>query len=160
MHSLQVMASYSKKIFTFIEKAVGRYVEMKNKAQFPPPPLLVTSFDDAEADRVNSKKSTFTKRQVGRLKKWTGDCCLQLCALGDAMEQYLGSISDLRNVVDNIWLAGALEGLSTAILLVLKMGLPIEDFLGKELTLAASVSAVSVEVFVCVILTYEHKTIV
>ena len=45
-----------------------------------------------------------------------------------------------------MWLAGALEGLSTAILLVLKIGLPIEDFLGKEIILAANVSSVSVEI--------------
>lgn len=56
------------------------------------------------------------------------------------MELYLGAMTDLRAVNDLMWLAGALEGLSTAILIVLKQGLSIEDYLGKEISLSAQVS--------------------
>ena len=35
IHLLEVMASYSKKIFTFFESSIGRYIEAKNKNTFP-----------------------------------------------------------------------------------------------------------------------------
>ena len=152
--------SSSKKLFKTFEIMMEGFVAFKSKNSFPSAPMLMTNFDDPVLDKANAKKVNFIKRQVGRLKKWMADISLQVGSLGeyllrmhvqartlpapfstsgDAMELFVGAITDLRAVSDGIWLAGALEGLASAILIVLKQGQSIEDYLGKEISLSAQV---------------------
>lgn len=143
IHLREVMATISRKFFTAIEQQIEGFADAKARNSPPHPPLLQTNFDDVGA---SAKKTTTPKRQIGRLKKWMADLAMQICAIGDAMELYVAAIADLRSVGDSMWLAGALEGLSAAIFVVLKLGLKIEDYLGDEILLTAQVSAITVEI--------------
>lgn len=86
------------------------------------------------------------KRQQSRLKKWMGDISLQVCSPGDAMESYLSSIADLRSYSDNLWLAGALKGLAMSIFLVLRLALPVDEFLGDKIKSIASQTNATIEI--------------
>ena len=74
-------------------------MELKAKNQFPPHPLLITTFDD-----INTKKVNTTKRQIGRLKKWMGDICLQIwlsfdSAVTDRDFPLIGATATCRTVI-------------------------------------------------------------
>ena len=90
----------------------------------------------AAPTNANTRKvgsSTYKKKPLGRLKKWMGDISLQVCSPIDAIDHYNTAIQECRNNNDSLWLAGALEGYVTAILLLIKLGISLEDIIGKEL---------------------------
>jgi hypothetical protein len=99
------MATISRKVFSSIEQQLAAFSDAKARNQPPPPPHLYTNLDDEQTAKQLAKKGTgaVTKRQIGRLKKWMGDLCMHICAIGDAMELYLAAISDLRPLGDSMW---------------------------------------------------------
>lgn len=64
----------------------------------------------------------YKKKPSGRIRKWMGDLCLQVCSPIDAIEQFIPAIIDCRALGDSLWLAGALDGYATAVLLLLQHG--------------------------------------
>ncbi len=87
----------------------------------------------ANANTRKVGSSAYKKKPLGRLKKWMGDISLQVCSPIDAIDHYNTAIQECRNNNDSLWLAGALEGYVTAILLLIKLGISLEDTIGKEL---------------------------
>jgi len=56
-----------------------------------------------------------------------------MCSPIDAMEHYVIAIQECRYLHDYLWLANALDGYSSAILLLYHMQyVPLEDYLGKD----------------------------
>lgn len=80
----------------------------------------------------------YKKKPSGRIRKWMGDLSLQVCSPIDAIENYIPAIADCRALGDSLWLAGALDGYATAVLLLLQQiangsSLNIDDIIGKDL---------------------------
>ena len=90
--------------------------------------------------------SVYKKKPLGRLKKWMGDISLQVCSPIDAIDHYNTAIQECRNNNDYMWLAGALEGYATAVLLLIKLGISLEDIVGKELKAYTTNAAPSADV--------------
>lgn len=59
------------------------------------------------------------KLQAGRLRKFMGDLCMQVCSPVDALAHYAAAIADSRQCSDSLWLAGSLEGYAAAVLTLL-----------------------------------------
>ena len=49
------------------------------------------------------------------------------------MENYVAAIAELRSQGDSMWLAGALDGYSSAIITLKEMGLQLDEIIGKDL---------------------------
>jgi hypothetical protein len=62
-----------------------------------------------------------------------GDLSLQVSSPLDAIEHYATCIIDMRADGDHMWLAGALEGYTSTVLLMLHSDLPIEEILCRDL---------------------------
>ena len=56
---------------------------------------------------------------AGRLRKFMGDVCLQLCAPVDALAHYAAAILACKTVPDPLWQAAAMEGYAAAVLILL-----------------------------------------
>ena len=66
-------------------------------------------------------------------------CLYKVCSPIDAIENFSTAISEGRNYNDNMWLAGACEGLAIAILMAVQTKALIEESLSKEIkTLVAT----------------------
>jgi hypothetical protein len=57
----------------------------------------------------------------------------KVCSPIDAIENFSSAISEGRNYNDNMWLAGACEGLAIAILMAMQTKAFIEESLSKEI---------------------------
>ena len=56
-----------------------------------------------------------------------------MCSPLDAMEHYVASISECRQLPDPMWLAGSLDGyISTIVILMNLKIVPLEDIIGKD----------------------------
>ncbi|KAJ1415677.1 hypothetical protein B484DRAFT_158849, partial [Ochromonadaceae sp. CCMP2298] len=86
------------------------------------------------AARAGNKKA-YKRRPSGRLHKWMGDLCLQVCSPRDALDHYTLAIAECRSLGETLWLAGALEGVAGAVLLLLELRAPLQEILGRELRL-------------------------
>ena len=69
---------------------------------------------------------------AGRLRKFMGDVCLQLCAPVDAIAHYAAAAVAYKTVSDPLWHAGALEGYAAAVLILLDQS-PTATFLHDTL---------------------------
>ena len=56
-----------------------------------------------------------------------------MCSPVDAIEHFTQAIAECRSLNDQLWLAGALEGYATAILLLLKLKIPYDEVLAREI---------------------------
>lgn len=98
------------------------------------PPWLITAMkrprskpsDDDEASSANPSLNNssglmiLTKKVLsGRLRKFMGDLCLQVCSPVDAIHQYTAAVTESRASLDLLWLASALEGYAAAVLTLL-----------------------------------------
>jgi Transport protein Trs120 or TRAPPC9, TRAPP II complex subunit len=71
------------------------------------------------ASAQNAVVPNTKKLQSGRLRKFMGDLCMQVCSPVDALAHYSAAIADGRQCSDSLWLAGSLEGYASAILTLL-----------------------------------------
>jgi hypothetical protein len=78
-------------------------------------------------------KKLYKKKPSGRLQKWMGDLCMQVCSPIDAVEHYMAAVADCRTLADPLWLAGALDGYASAILLLKEKNYNLEEIIGKDL---------------------------
>ena len=98
------------------------------------PPWLITAMkrprskpsDEDEANSANPSLNNssglmiLTKKVLsGRLRKFMGDLCLQVCSPVDAIHQYTAAVTESRATLDLLWLASALEGYAAAVLTLL-----------------------------------------
>ena len=56
-----------------------------------------------------------------------------MCSPLDAVENYAFAINECRTNGDSLWLAGALDGYATSILLLITFQYALEDILGRDL---------------------------
>jgi hypothetical protein len=93
------------------------------------------STNAATAVNLTAKqRALYKKRPSGRIHKWMGDLSLQVSSPLDAIEHYIAAIVECRSLQDGLWLAAALEGYATAILLLHHMRPDLLDtVIGKDL---------------------------
>ena len=73
------------------------------------------------------------RNNQGRLRKWMGDLCLQVGSPGDAFDHYTAAVTELKSINDILWLASAIEGYITCILLLVnRLGASPDDLLGTN----------------------------
>jgi hypothetical protein len=69
-----------------------------------------------------------------------------MCSPLDAVENYAFAINECRTNNDSLWLAGALDGYASSILLLITFQYALEDILGRDLrSLAVTSSTTSVQ---------------
>ena len=117
-----MLAGIALKIFESLQKEMTQCEECRTLGTFPQWLLTATRkprtnpSDDVITNNTNHSLALAKKNQNGRLRKFMGDLCLQACSPIDAIGHYTAAVSDLRQTLDMLWLAGALEGFSAAIL--------------------------------------------
>lgn len=87
----------------------------------------------ASAAAYTRNKRSYRKKPSGRLRKFMGDLAMQVCSPVDAIENYVAAILESRAVGDNLWLAGALDGYSSAIVLLKHLKYDLESIIGNDL---------------------------
>jgi hypothetical protein len=135
VHFRQVMGQISVQLVQSLEQQMDHCEDARLRNVFPVNPTLTTGFDDKDDARGGSGKSAkvFRKRPAGRIQKWMGDLSLQVCSPLDAIEHYVAAISESRSQGDSLWLAGALDGYASAILLLQEFQFDLEEAIGKDL---------------------------
>ena len=88
-----------------------------------------TTRKDVEGSDKSIKSLAYKKRPAGRLLKWMGDLSMQACSPLDAIYLYESSITECRALDDHMWLAGALEGYASALLLLIRLGTSLQNAL-------------------------------
>jgi Transport protein Trs120 or TRAPPC9, TRAPP II complex subunit len=83
------------------------------------PNSLAAGAGSGVASVLNAAVPNIKKLQSGRLRKFMGDLCMQVCSPVDALAHYSAAIADGRQCSDSLWLAGSLEGYAAAILTLL-----------------------------------------
>jgi hypothetical protein len=82
----------------------------------------------------SSLKKQFKKRPSGRIHKWMADLSMQVCSLLDAIDHYITAIVDSRAINDPLWLASALDGYATVIMMLKdRKSINLEEIIGKDL---------------------------
>jgi hypothetical protein len=82
----------------------------------------------------SSMKKQFKKRPSGRIHKWMADLSMQVCSLLDAIDHYITAIVDSRSINDPLWLASALDGYATVIMMLKeRKSINLEEIIGKDL---------------------------
>ena len=66
-----------------------------------------------------------------------------MCSPLDAVENYAFAINECRTNNDSLWLAGALDGYASSILLLITFQYPLEDILGRDLRSIVAISSTS-----------------
>jgi hypothetical protein len=157
VHLKEVMSHASVRILESLERQTRICEDARAKSTIPAGVQLSTLHDEIELTNDNDipsqssrsvstnipwttrKQTAVKKRLHERLRKWMGDLCLQVCSPIDALEHYSASINEARvtgksiSAGDLLWLAGALEGFISAMLLLHKLNLPVEEILSREL---------------------------
>ena len=82
---------------------------------------------------ASSASVQYKRKPSGRIHKWMGDLAMQACSPRDAVEYYSAAITECRALGETLWLAGALDGYASAVLLLVHMQANLEEILGKEL---------------------------
>lgn len=117
-----MLAGIALKIFESLQKEMTNCEECRTLGTFPQWLLIATRkprtnpSDDVITNNTNYSLALAKKQLTGRLRKFMGDLSLQACSPIDAIGHYSAAVSDLRQSLDMLWLAGSLEGFSTAIL--------------------------------------------
>ncbi|GFO45747.1 trafficking protein particle complex subunit 9, partial [Plakobranchus ocellatus] len=75
---------------------------------------LCAPFERKDYVGVDTEARSVKKKCTGRLRKHLGDLCLQAAMPGDAILHYNTALDLLRSVNDFLWMAGCLEGLCCA----------------------------------------------
>jgi hypothetical protein len=140
VHTKEVMGNMSIKLFQALESQMVTCEEIRQKSmsnQLPAWLSLSTTYDDIDESTGNNISSSdaakrLKKRLNGRLRKWMGDQCSQVCSPLDAWDNYSAAISECRNQNDYMWLAGALEGSAVAAMAMLRLP-GYEDFISRDL---------------------------
>lgn len=102
----------------------------------------------AKSNSTSRKQAVglYKKKPSGRIHKWMGDLSMQVCSPRDAIEHYTIAIAECRALNETLWLAGALDGLASAVVLLVQRNEAVEEVLAKELkgvTVIASDGSVS-----------------
>ena len=87
-------------------------------------------------NNISTKKQfipMYKKKPSGRIHKWMGDLAMQVCSPRDAIEHYSVAITECKATGETLWLAGALDGYASAVLLLIQMQANLEEIIGKEL---------------------------
>lgn len=112
LHSSQSTPNQTLTLATFYDDFEEASVETMQSSSTSTAILLPSSMLINQRSKRISKKNS-----IGRIRKWMGDLCLQVCSPLDALEHYSKAITECRNGGDAMWLAGSLEGFVAAILL-------------------------------------------
>eukprot|EP01033_Poteriospumella_lacustris_P010402 gene10402-7397_t len=147
VHFRQVMAQTSVQLVQALEAQMDHCEDARLRGAFPANPSLVTCFDEKDDARGGSAKTAkvFRKRPAGRIRKWMGDLSLQVCSPLDAVDHYVAAIGESRAQGDALWLAGALDGYASAILLLQELAFDVEEAIGKDLKTVTQPAAPSDE---------------
>ena len=147
-----VMTHAAAKIFGVFLREMQSCEECKNQQTFPrwlatamkmggvkrSPSSQTASREATGNGGVDDKKiGPILDKQVlaGRLRKFMGDLCLQVCSPVDALGHYVAAVAACKTHTDTLWHAGALEGYAAAVLTFLDQSpaMPLlEDTLGKD----------------------------
>ena len=142
VHLHEVMGYAAIKIFSALEKQTSILDDCIAKNKFPTTLKLSTFHDEVDDGQDKESKAKrvalINKKPSGRMHKWKGDFSLQVCSPIDALEHYIVSIAECRTLGDSLWLAGALEGYIITILILLSLGISMEDFIGKDIRVLLS----------------------
>ncbi|GFS05209.1 trafficking protein particle complex subunit 9 [Elysia marginata] len=95
--------------FVLEGKRLDRSFE-RNEKSMP----LCAPFEKKDFVGVDTEAKSFKKKCQGRLRKHLGDLCLQAATPGDAVLHYNTALDILRQVNDFLWMAGCVEGLCCA----------------------------------------------
>ena len=90
-------------------------------------------------------QAQYKKKPSGRIHKWMGDLCMQACSPRDALEHFGHAITECRALNETLWLAGALDGYASAVLLLLQSNANIEEILSKELKSVSTATSSSAD---------------
>ena len=71
--------------------------------------------------------------------------CHKVCSPVDAAEHYSLAITECRALGDSIWLAGALDGYTATILLLIQLEFNLEEIIGRDLKTISAVSPITGE---------------
>lgn len=146
VHLHEVMGYAAIKIFSALEKQTSIIDDCLARNKFPTTLKLSTFHDEVDDGHDKDSKARrialIHKKPSGRMHKWKGDFSLQVCSPIDALEHYIISIAECRALGDGLWLAGALEGYLITILVLLSLGISMEDYIGKDVrTLLSKISS-------------------
>lgn len=150
VHLNEVMSHAALHIVLALEQQMRLCDDARLRNILPEGLPLCTIFDDIDensngntprdaassSNASKSKKSAsgmYKKKPSGRIHKWQGDLCMQACTPRDALDHYTAAIADCKALGETLWLAGALDGYASAVLLLLQMNANIEEILSKEL---------------------------
>lgn len=158
VHLNEVMSHAALHIVLALEQQMRLCDDARSRNNLPEGLPLCTIFDDMDessngntprdfaggtssnsSSALNAGKSKkmasgmYKKKPAGRIHKWQGDLCMQACTPRDALDHYTAAIVDCKALGETLWLASALEGYASAVLLLLQMNANIEEILGKEL---------------------------
>mmetsp|Transcript_1167 Transcript_1167/g.1895 ORF Transcript_1167/g.1895 Transcript_1167/m.1895 type:complete len:1683 (+) Transcript_1167:109-5157(+) len=154
VHTKEIMGNVAVRLFQDAEERIATCEELRVKlantsafstAPFPMPPWLplTTTYEEMEDNSGGSEASRRVRRRLpGRIRKWMGDLCMQVCSPQDAWEHYSAAISDCRSQNDSMWLASSLEGSVLVMLTMLRLGSGAsEELLGMVREIRSLVSS-------------------
>ena len=95
---------------------------------------VLSNYANSNKSLVSRKAAAnmYKKKPSGRIHKWMGDLCMQACTPRDAYEHYVNSIVECKALGEQLWLAGALDGFASSIILLLHMHANVEEICSKE----------------------------
>jgi len=95
---------------------------------------VLSNYANSNKSLVSRKAAPnmYKKKPSGRIHKWMGDLCMQACTPRDAYEHYVTSIAECKALGEQLWLAGALDGFASSIILLLHMHANVEEICSKE----------------------------
>ena len=95
---------------------------------------VLSNYANSNKSLVSRKAAAnmYKKKPSGRIHKWMGDLCMQACTPRDAYEHYVNSIAECKALGEQLWLAGALDGFASSIILLLHMHANVEEICSKE----------------------------
>lgn len=83
VHINEIMNVISVKLITLFDNQITYLDQVRLKNVFPTSlTSLMTQYDDVDIENdgySNKLKSNLKKRPTGRIRKWLGDTCLQVC---------------------------------------------------------------------------------
>jgi len=145
IHLQEVMSHAALHIVLALEQQMKLCEESRLRNVLPEGLPMSTLFDEMEENAQNSANSSnkslvsrkttpnmYKKKPSGRIHKWMGDLCMQVCTPRDAYEHYSNSISECKLLGENLWLAGAYDGFASSVVLLLHMQANIDDICSKE----------------------------
>ncbi len=147
VHYRMVVCHAAVKIISQLYKYMDQCEEARVRNTLPVSTHITLSIPHDDRDDICSvkdpstigkNKKAFKKKPLGRIRKWMGDLAMQVCSPLDAVENYVLSISESRSIGDTLWLAGALDGYASAILLLKQLSINLEDAIGRDLRTVTS----------------------